>query len=351
MTRPVHVLGLAKVRRGLVVTVVLFVCLNAARFLPQLSHESLWLLLAYPVFDSALWIGTAFFIFAVIERRLAAPPQSRLVALPLATLSLASLALVLISLRALFESFALRLPYEVVWFADMPGVIFTGVFYVAIVTGIGYGLHSWAADEQRRAEAAELDVAIARAELKAAAGRLQPELIDVALGRISAVMRSGPAQARQLIGDLGELLHYLLLHESSEMVTLGEELDYVDRFLCFQKAILPGLVDYAITASAEARDRRIPNLAVHALVQQAMAQSPHSRIDIAITAATEGDGVKVSVSERIVNAPGQPLPELAVDVRDVHDRLRRFCGDDFELRVVPHGDGTEWKVELALPAA
>jgi hypothetical protein len=351
VTQPVHLLGLAKVRRGLVVTVVLFVCLIAARYLPQMSHRPLWVLLAYPLFDSALWIGTAFFIFAVIERRLAAPPQPRLVALPLAALSIASLALGLISVRALFESFADGGSFEAAFVSDMPDIFFTGVFYVAIITGIGYGLHTWAADEQRRAEAAELDVAIARAELKAAAGRLQPDLINVALGRISAVMPASGAQAQHLIGDLGELLHYLLLYPTSALVTLGEELDYVERFLRFQQAILPGHVDYAITASEEARARRIPNLAVHALVQQAMSRSTHSRIDISVTAATDGDGVKVSVHERVLHVAGEPVPELTVDFRDVHDRLRRFCGDDFDLRVVPHSGGTEWKVELALPAA
>jgi len=351
MTRPVHLLGLAKVRRGLVITVITFVCLNAARYMAQVIHEPLWRIVAYLAFDCALWIGAARFIFAVIERRLASPRQSRLVALPLAALSIASLALGLISLRSIFEASAFHESYEAVWFSYMPGGFFVGVFYVAIVAGIGYGLHSWAADEQGRAEAAELEVAIARAELKAAAGRLRPDLINVALGRISAVMPSGPAKARQLIADLGDLLHYLLLHEPSELVTLGEELDYVDRFLRFQQAILPGIVDYAITASEDVRARRIPNLAVHALVQQAMAQSTHSRLDISITATTDGDGVKVSVSERILAVPGQPLPELTMDFRDVRDHLRRFCGDGFELRVVPYAGGAEWSVELALPAA
>ena len=114
----------------------------------------------------------------------------------------------------------------------------------------------------------------------------KPNLVTLlTLGRISAVMPAGKAQAQHLIADLGELLHYLLLHPPAALVTLGEELDYVDRFLRFQKAILPGLVDYAITASEEVRARRIPNLAVHALVQQAMSQSTHSRIDISITAS------------------------------------------------------------------
>jgi hypothetical protein len=351
MTRPVHLLGLTKVRRGLVITVVTFVCLNAARYLGQIIHEPLWRILAYLLFDCALWIGVGFFIFAVIEWRVASPRQPRLVMLPLAVLSMASLAFGLISVRSIFESFAFHERYEAIWLSYMPGGFFVAVFYLAIVAGVGYGLRSWAADEQGRAEAAELEVAIARAELKAAAGRLQPDLINVALGRISAVLAAGPAKARELIADLGDLLHYLLLHPSSELVTLGEELDYVDRFLRFQQAILPGLVDYAITASEDARARRIPNLAVHALVQQAMAQSAHSRLDISITAITDGDGVKVSVSERILIVPGQPPPELTVDFRDVHDRLRRFCGDGFELRIVPHAGGAEWSVELALPAA
>lgn len=203
----VHLLGIAKVRRNLMVSIVAFTVLNAASRSSDFGADWPWMVPLYLLFDSALWIGVAFLIFTVIERRQQRPPQPRLLAMAAATVYMSALVTALILIRALFESFVYDRPFisEVLYY--LPGLFFAATFYVAIVTGIGYAVHSWAGDDRRLAEAAELDAAIARAELKAAAGRLQPEFLDAALARLSTLMTTDPAAAQELIGDLGALLH------------------------------------------------------------------------------------------------------------------------------------------------
>lgn len=207
-----HLLGVAKVRRSLMVPIILFTVLNAVSRFRTFEGRSLWLAPAYVLFDSLLWIGVAFLVFAVVEWRQKLRPQPRLVAMAAATAGIAGLAATVITLRSLFSSILYDEPFVSHLLAYLPGRFFNATFYVAIVTGIAYAVHSWAVDDRRLAEEAELEAAIARAELKAASARLQPEALDAALARISAVMATDVTSAQRQIADLGALLHDSLAH-------------------------------------------------------------------------------------------------------------------------------------------
>jgi hypothetical protein len=212
-----HLLGLARVRRSLILPVVIFTIVNAVFHAREFRSHGLWMPPAFVLFDSALWIGAAFLVFAVIEWRQTRPRQPRLAAMAAATAGISALAAAIVSARALFEAVVFQRPFASNLLAYLPGGFFTATFYLAIVTGIGYAVYSWAVEDHRLAEEAELDTAIARAELKAAAGRLQPEILNAALARISEVMAANVPEAQRLIGDLGALLHESLRRPQPEL--------------------------------------------------------------------------------------------------------------------------------------
>jgi hypothetical protein len=212
-----HLLGLAPVRRSLILPVVIFTIVNAVLHARDFRSHGLWMPPAFVLFDSALWIGAAFLVFAVIEWRQTRPRQPRLVAMAAATAGISSLAAAMVSTRALFEATIFQRPFVSVLLLYLPGGFFTATFYLAIATGIGYAVYSWAVEDHRLAEEAELDTAIARAELKAAAGRLQPELLNAALAHLSGVMAANVPEAQRLIAELGGLLHDSLRHPQPEL--------------------------------------------------------------------------------------------------------------------------------------
>lgn len=209
-----HLLGVAKVRRSLTIPIVVFTLLNALATIR--AHDAIEIVAAYVLFDITVWIGVSFLIFAVIERRQKMPRQPRIAAMATATAGITTLALTIISLRALFGAILREHSFGSLLLQYFPGPFYAVIFYIAIVTGIGYAVHSWAVDERRLAEEAELDAAIARAELKAAASRLQTELLDPALARLATLMETNPAAAQQLISDLGAMLHDSLAERDDE---------------------------------------------------------------------------------------------------------------------------------------
>ena len=75
---------------------------------------------------------------------------------------MAGLAMTIITVRALFDSVINQQSFVSRWLRYFPGSFYAATFYVAIVTGIAYAVYSWAVDDRRLAEAAELDAAIAR---------------------------------------------------------------------------------------------------------------------------------------------------------------------------------------------
>ncbi|MGH9424190.1 MAG: hypothetical protein ACRD3J_29735 [Thermoanaerobaculia bacterium] len=230
MTR-LHLLGLARVRRSLILPIVIFTIANALFHVRDFRSHGLWMPPTYVLFDSSLWIGAAFLVFAVIEWRQARPRQPRLAAMAVATAGISALAAAMVCTRALFEATIFQLPFASVLLAYLPGGFFTATFYLAIVTGIGYAVYSWAIEDHRLAEEAELDTAIARAELKAAAGRLQPELLNAALTRIAGVMATNVPEAQRLIAGLGASLHDSLRPPKPELVPPGEERDSIKRYV------------------------------------------------------------------------------------------------------------------------
>ncbi|MEA2570281.1 MAG: hypothetical protein QOI24_2282 [Acidobacteriota bacterium] len=216
-----HLLGVAKVRRSLMLPIIVFTVLNAATHARGFDGEWWWMVPAYVLFDSLLWTGVAFLIFAVVEWREKLRPQPRFAAMVVATAGIATLAAAIITVRALFDSIIHQQPFVRRWLRYLPAGFYGAAFYVAIVTGIAYGVYSWAVDDRRLAAAAELDAAIARAELKAASARLQPESLDAALARISTLIATDVAGAQRLISNLGAQLHDSLADPRSSPVASG----------------------------------------------------------------------------------------------------------------------------------
>lgn len=270
MTIEPRLLAIPAVRRRVLIGVATFVVINSLRWLAEINKHPLQHL-EICLFDTLLWTGLGFLLLAVIERRGLRPVQARLPALAAGVVTLTALALSVLTLRAIALALVWHRPIVRTWTAYVEQSFYAATFYVAIMIATCYGIRAWAIDEQRRAAATRLETAVARAELKSIAGRLQPHFVSDALAHVAATMSDDPLHARRVIADLGDLLHRLLARMPSEHVTLGDELNDITRMLTFQQTILPGRLRFTIDAGSEARGQYIPTFAVQSLVQQMLA--------------------------------------------------------------------------------
>ena len=82
---------------------------------------------------------------------------------------------------------------------------------------------------------AEQEERLARAELRALRAQISPHFIYNALAAVAGDIHARPEEARELLIDFAEFTRYLF-RDGRSYVTLGEELDHVERYLRLEQA-------------------------------------------------------------------------------------------------------------------
>jgi anti-sigma regulatory factor (Ser/Thr protein kinase) len=241
-----------------------------------------------------------------------------------------------------------------------------GVFaYAAIATGFTAALSS------RRARAAALaaaqaESALARAELAAISGKLNPHFLFNTLNSLIALTRRDPQAAEAALLRFASLLRYVLAtkREASERVALAEELDFVRDYLALETLRLgPRLqVDWRIDPAT--LEDAIPPLTLQPLVENCVLHAVAPRTQggsIAIECRRNAldQGLDLSVSD---DGPGcdpaglepqlQQQPSSAGRRGIGLDALRRRFALDFEGRArlrIHTAPGAGFRVELWIP--
>ena len=237
-----------------------------------------------------------------------------------------------------------------------------GVFaYAAIATGFTAALSS------RRARAAALaaaqaESALARAELAAISGKLNPHFLFNTLNSLIALTRRDPQAAEAALLRFASMLRYVLAakRETSDRVALAEELEFVRDYLALEALRLgPRLqVDWQIDPAT--LDDAIPPLTLQPLVENCVLHAVAPRTQggsIAIQSRRDARelGLELCVSD---DGPGcdparlQPQPPVEGRRGIGLDALRRRFALDFEGRARLHihtAPGAGFRVELWIP--
>ena len=125
----------------------------------------------------------------------------------------------------------------------------------AVIAGISFA-RLYAAQVQRgireahelALRTADLERRLVEARLQSLRAQLQPHFLFNALNTISAFTESNPQMARRLMAQLGDLLRASLRHTAQPLVTLGEELTFLDDFLAIESARFEGRLQVSVDA-------------------------------------------------------------------------------------------------------
>ena len=151
---------------------------------------------------------------------------------------------------------------------------------------------------------ADQEERLARAELRALRAEISPHFIYNALAAVAGDIHARPDDARELLIDFAEFTRYLF-RDGRSYVTLGEEVDHVERYLRLEQARFHSL-RVQIDVAPETRGAVVPAMSVQPLVENAVRHGIEQRA---------GTG-RVEIQARVV-------------------------GDDIELRVFDDGSGID----------
>lgn len=204
---------------------------------------------------------------------------------------------------------------------------------------------------------ADLERRLVEARLQSLRAQLQPHFLFNALNTISAYTESNPQLARRLMAQLGDLLRASLRHTSQPLVTLGEELTFLDDFLAIESARFEGRLHVSVHADDDLLSRRVPAFLLQPIVENAIRHGvgprlSGGRVDVSVTASEQALHIRV-------RDDGVGLPrdwsldrDAGVGLRNVADRLEQMYTMPGLLKVeAAAAGGVDVTIELPDPDA
>jgi two-component system LytT family sensor kinase len=195
---------------------------------------------------------------------------------------------------------------------------------------------------------AEQERRLAQAELRALRAQISPHFIYNALAAVAGEIHTRPEEARELLIDFAEFTRYLF-RDGRSYVTLGEEIEHVERYLRLEQARFRDL-HVTVDVPDDARGAVVPSMSIQPLVENAVRHGVEQRAGsgrVEITARVNGNDVELAVSDDGTGiAPERVSAVLAgagggIGLSNVDARLRATFGERYALRIDSAlGEGT-----------
>ena len=187
---------------------------------------------------------------------------------------------------------------------------------------------------------AEQERRLGQAELRALRAQISPHFIYNALAAVAGEIHARPEEARELLIDFAQFTRYLF-RDGRSYVTLGEELDHVERYLRLEQARFPDL-SVTIEVPDAARGAVVPAMSIQPLVENAVRHGVERRAGsglVSIVARLQGGDVELRVSDDGAGIEPERVPAViagaggGIGVSNVDSRLRATFGERYALRI------------------
>ena len=209
---------------------------------------------------------------------------------------------------------------------------------------------TYAQEMQERALHEErLQARLAQAELQALKMQLHPHFLFNTLNAIYNLAPDNSRKAQLMISRLSNLLRLSLDHVSSNMVTLQQELEFLDCYLEIEKTRFEERLQIVEEIDSEALDASVPNLFLQPLVENAIRHGIAKKASggtVAIRAGKLGTRLTITITDN--GRLSQPPPEKpnGIGLSNTRARLTQLFGSDYMFEVQPTTEGTRVLIDI-----
>jgi two-component system LytT family sensor kinase len=190
---------------------------------------------------------------------------------------------------------------------------------------------------------------LAQAELRALRAQISPHFIYNALAAVAGDIHARPEEARELLIDFAEFTRYLF-RDGRSYVTLGEEIEHVERYVRLEQARFRDNLHVTIDVPPETRDAVVPAMSVQPLVENAVRHGVELRAGtgrVEVVARANDIDVELRVSDDGCGIEAERVPAVlagaggGIGLSNVDARLRATFGERYALRIESEvGEGT-----------
>jgi LytS/YehU family sensor histidine kinase len=228
---------------------------------------------------------------------------------------------------------------------------FAGFLYYWVIAAVWWVVEFQRLYRAERLQAVKLEASFSAARLDALRSQLQPHFLFNTLNAIAVLTVDAPADAKQMVLRLSELLRRSIGAGDRHEVPLAEELGVLDAYLGIQRARFRDRLRVRIDVGPDVRTALVPTLILQPLVENAIRhglEDVETGGEVVVTARRESDELVLTVRDdgRGLSDDGRE-PE-GIGLANTRERLLRLYGERhrFELRSTP---GAGVTVEIAIP--
>jgi LytS/YehU family sensor histidine kinase len=207
-----------------------------------------------------------------------------------------------------------------------------------------------------RTRASELSAQLAQAQLAALKMQIHPHFLFNTLNSIAALLHEDVEAADRMITRLSDFLRITLQSSATSVVTLGEELVFLQAYLDIERVRFADRLIVELTIAPDVMDAQVPNLILQPLVENAVRHGISKQIamgHLQIDARRHAERLLIRIDD---NGPGKPngngnakrRAAGGVGLANTRARLEQFYGD-FEFDIVNRTDREGTTVILNVP--
>ncbi len=207
----------------------------------------------------------------------------------------------------------------------------------------------------------EVEKNLQQAELKALQSQMNPHFLFNSLNIIARLAYlEGADETKDMVHALSDLLRHSLRKE--EIVTLNEELSYIQDYIKIQKARFAEKIEFIIDVDEDLLKYKIPFMSLQPLVENAIIHGLEPRGEegvIKIVSDEDEDRLIIKIIDNGVGIPKEKIREIiearerkvtethtsGVGINNVHQRLRHYYGSKYGVEIDSTlGEGTEVRI-------
>ena len=223
--------------------------------------------------------------------------------------------------------------------------------YWLILAGF-YAFDYYVKFRDREVRASQLEARLAEAQLRALRMQLQPHFLFNTLNSISSLMYHDLEAADSMMTRLADFLRLTLESEGAQEVTLGRELEFVERYLEIERIRFEDRLAVELDVEESALAGMVPSLVLQPLVENALRHGIDRRPEggrIALLARREAGKLRLTISnDGPAGAAAESKERQRVGLSNTRERLAQLYGGGYLLRFEERTEGGA-VVTLELP--
>jgi two-component system LytT family sensor kinase len=243
-------------------------------------------------------------------------------------------------------------PFRFLWVQTIYNEILLYASLYAALLAISYILESRERLIRQQIETARLNEQFSKAQLDALRRQIEPHFLFNALNAIAGLVREqrNDAAVTMLVG-LSDFLRKVLDTSDRQEVPLGEEVQFLQKYLDIQKARFADRLQLSVDVPEELFSAPVPSLILQPIAENAIKHGIAKEADggrIRVTAFRANGWLSLSVYN---DGPGLSTDwessQSGIGIANLKNRLRAIFGDAFQLSLRNQASGVE--VLLSVP--